>query len=70
MNISGKDIAVEVYQDIQKHIDYLKQKGIVPKLVIVKSCDSEAVHNYISQKVERGKKIGVEVEVLNLTEDD
>lgn len=70
MKISGKELASEVYQDIQKKILLLQHNGIVPKLIIIKSSNVDAVNNYIRQKVKKGKKVGVEVEVVEINKAD
>lgn len=70
MKISGKELASEVYQDIQKKMLLLQHNGIIPKLIIIKSSNVDAVNNYIGQKVKKGKKVGVEVEVVEINEAD
>lgn len=67
MKISGKELAEEVYEDIQKKLMLLKRKKIVPKLIIVKSSNIDAVNNYIGQKIKKGEKIGIKVEVVELS---
>lgn len=66
MKISGKELANQVYEDIQKKLGVLKKNKIVPQLVIVKSNDSDAVNNYIGQKIKKGERIGIQVKVLKL----
>jgi methylenetetrahydrofolate dehydrogenase (NADP+)/methenyltetrahydrofolate cyclohydrolase len=66
MKIIGRDLAREVYEEINTKLVACKNKKITPHLVIVKSLNIDAVNNYIHQKVKRGKKIGVEVEVLDM----
>jgi len=70
MKISGKELASEIYEGIQKKLEYLKKKNIIPKLIIVKSSNIEAVSHYVGQKIKKGKKIGIKVEVLDLRECD
>lgn len=70
MRISGKELAGEVYEDIQKKLTILKGKSIFPKLIIVKSSNIDAVNNYIGQKVKKGEKVGIKVEVLELDDND
>jgi len=70
MKISGKELALEVYEDIQKKIAILEGKKIIPKLIIVKSSNIDAVNNYIGQKVKKGEKIGIKVEVFELNGND
>jgi len=70
MKISGKELASEVYEDIHKKLRQLKRKGVIPKLLIVKSSNIDAVNNYIGQKIKKGEKIGIRVEVLTLSEVD
>jgi methylenetetrahydrofolate dehydrogenase (NADP+)/methenyltetrahydrofolate cyclohydrolase len=70
MKMIGKELAKSVYGELQKKIALLGERDITPQLVIVKSMDIDAVNNYIHQKVKRGKKVGVTVEVLELREND
>lgn len=70
MKISGKELALEVYTDIQKKLEILKKKKIFPKLVIIKSSNIDAVNNYINQKIRKGEKIGIKVEVVELDNDN
>lgn len=65
MKIPGKQLAEKVYEDIQQKITKLKDKGIVPKLVVVKSKNIAAVNNYVKQKIEKGEKIGIKVKLLS-----
>lgn len=70
MKISGKELAREVYQDLQKKLLLLQQNSIVPKLIIIKSSNVDAVNNYIGQKIKKGKKVGVDVEVVEVNDTD
>jgi methylenetetrahydrofolate dehydrogenase (NADP+)/methenyltetrahydrofolate cyclohydrolase len=70
MKLVGKELAVDVYKDIQKKIVLLGKAQIIPRLVIVKSLNIDAVNNYIYQKVKKGKKIGINVEILELSNSD
>ena len=70
MKISGKELAHEVYEDILKKLVLLKEKNIIPRLIIVKSSNIEAVNHYIDQNIKKGKKLGIQVEVFDLNEDD
>ncbi len=70
MKIVGKELASEVYEEIQKKLLKLTKKKIVPKLVIVKSMNIDAVNNYIGQKVKKGEKVGVSVRVLTFEDGD
>jgi len=70
MKISGKELSHEIYEDILKKLALLKEKNIIPKLIIVKSSNIDAVNNYINQKIKKGEKIGIKVEVVELSSDD
>ena len=70
MKISGKEIGAEIYDEVYKKYTILRKNKIVPHLMIIKSCDSSAIDNYIGQKITKAKKIGVQVEVLELTNAD
>ncbi len=70
MKISGKELAGEVYEDIQKKLAILKRNKIIPQLIIAKSSNIDAVNNYIGQKVKKGEKVGIKVEVIELGDHD
>ena len=70
MKISGRELGKEVYEGISKKLIILKEKKIIPKLVIVKSSNIAAVNNYVGQKMKKGEKIGVRVEVVELSDND
>lgn len=70
MKIIGKELAFQVYEEMKGKLLLLNERGIVPKLVIIKSMDIDAVNNYIHQKVKRGKKVGVDVEVVEIKENE
>lgn len=57
------------YIKIYKKRIVLNKNKIIPKLVIVKSNNIDAINDYIGQKVKRGEKIGIKVKVLNLEKD-
>ncbi len=64
MKISGKQLAGKIYEHISRNILELNKKDIAPKLIIVKSIHTDAVNNYIRQKVEKGRALGINVEVF------
>lgn len=68
MKVSGKELALLVYEGISKKLIVLKRKQIVPKLVILKSSNIAAVNNYVGQKIKKGEKVGIKVEVIQLNE--
>ncbi|MFH0773585.1 MAG: bifunctional 5,10-methylenetetrahydrofolate dehydrogenase/5,10-methenyltetrahydrofolate cyclohydrolase [bacterium] len=68
MKISGKELANEIYVDICKKLMILKKHKVIPQLIIVKSSNIDAVNNYIGQKIKKGEKIGIKVNVLELNE--
>ncbi|MBI4973473.1 bifunctional 5,10-methylenetetrahydrofolate dehydrogenase/5,10-methenyltetrahydrofolate cyclohydrolase [Candidatus Roizmanbacteria bacterium] len=70
MKISGKELAAEVYEGIQKKLVILKKRNILPTLIIVKSSNIDAVNNYIGQKVKKGEKVGIKVEIIELVDHD
>lgn len=70
MKISGRELVNDIYIDIKKKVDYLKSNKIIPKLLIVKSSNLDAVNNYIEQKIKKGRQVGIAVEVLSLNESE
>ncbi len=65
MKISGQPLAQELYSQQMQRLSALKEKGIVPRLAIVQSNQSDAVSSYIQQKIKTGETIGVDVEVVD-----
>ncbi|MDO8609742.1 MAG: bifunctional 5,10-methylenetetrahydrofolate dehydrogenase/5,10-methenyltetrahydrofolate cyclohydrolase [bacterium] len=68
MKISGTLLAKELFKEIQKKVEKLKKNEIVPRLIIVKSCDTEAVNKYVSSKIKKGKEMGIDVQIIEFSE--
>ena len=68
MKISGTELAKKLYSDIERKVNKLEKNGIVPKMVIVKSSNAADVNNYIKQKVNKGNKLGIAVELMDCDE--
>jgi len=69
--ISGKEIADQKEIDHVERVKLLKNKGFVPRLVIIQTKDSSVIDMYVRAKKKYAEKIGVIVEHLQVsTEDD
>ncbi len=66
MRIDGKEIAGKILQDLQKEIKILKEKNIIPHLVIVLVGNDPASSSYVRQKRLKGERIGAKITVVNL----
>jgi len=64
MELSGQDIAEEIYQDLQERIAKLKQKNIIPHLVVILVGNNGASLAYVNQKQISGEKIGAQITIL------
>ncbi|MCR4368546.1 MAG: bifunctional 5,10-methylenetetrahydrofolate dehydrogenase/5,10-methenyltetrahydrofolate cyclohydrolase, partial [archaeon] len=61
--LEGKKIAEKILDAAQEDVALLKQKGIVPKLVVLQVGDDPASTIYVNKKHETCLKIGMESEV-------
>lgn len=64
MVINCIDIANKVLKDVENELITFKNKGINPKMVIVKINDDKASEKYVSFKVKKAKELGIEAEVI------
>ncbi len=68
MLLNGKPVADALSADTRRRAAALCEKGIVPKLVILRCGDSDADGAYIRGAVKRGTLCGVTVEVRTLSD--
>lgn len=66
MKIDGKAIAQEILDDLQKRVEKLKQKGIIPHLAIILIGDDPASSTYVRQKELKAEYIGAKSTVHRL----
>ncbi|MCM8772539.1 MAG: bifunctional 5,10-methylenetetrahydrofolate dehydrogenase/5,10-methenyltetrahydrofolate cyclohydrolase [Candidatus Omnitrophica bacterium] len=66
--IDGKIISEKIKEEVKKEIEFLRSKGIVPKLVSISVGENPASSVYINQQKKNCEKIGIDYEVLNLPE--
>lgn len=67
--LTGKPVAAALTEDTRRRAQALGQRGVVPRLVILRCGDNEADGAYIRGAVKRGALCGVEVEVRTLAAD-
>lgn len=67
--ISGKDISQQLIQtNLLPRVEKLKNKNIIPKLVVILIGKDPASHVYVKQKEKLAKKMGLLSEVIRLPE--
>lgn len=64
--IDGKHIAHELNARTAQRVLSLKERGIVPKLVVILVGDNEASRLYVRNKKRTAEKIGIECELITL----
>jgi methylenetetrahydrofolate dehydrogenase (NADP+)/methenyltetrahydrofolate cyclohydrolase len=69
MLIDGRKIAQKILDDLKEKTENLKAKGLVPKLYILTLQDDSASKSYVSQKIIKGREIGVDIEVERIDSD-
>lgn len=67
--ISGKELADQKEIDHVERVKLLKNKGLVPRLVIIQTKDSSVIDMYVRAKKKYAEKIGVIVEHLTINTD-
>lgn len=67
--LTGKPVADHLTADTRRRADLLRQKGVSPRLVILRCGENEADGAYIRGAVKRGGLCGVEVELRTLAAD-
>lgn len=68
--LDGKKVASELYTKLQGKVAALKEKNIVPKLVIVLVGDDPASLSYIKQKRKASEQTGIVSELIHLKPED
>lgn len=67
MEISGKNLAKELQEELKREIENLQERNVIPKLAIVTLGDESSWKTYVFQKIKLGKKLGVETKLINLS---
>lgn len=68
MKINGKEIAQSLFQDLQKRVDALKEKNIVPHVAIIVVGQDPASIAYVGQKQKKAESIGAKATIYHLPE--
>lgn len=68
--ISGKEIAEQKEKDHVERVRILKNKRVIPKLVIIQTVDSPVIDLYVRVKKKYAEKIGIDVEHILATPTD
>ncbi len=68
VKLEGKLIADEILKNLKQGVEKLRQKGIIPTLLVVLVGDNEQSLIYIKQKELKAKEIGARTEVLTLSD--
>lgn len=67
--LTGKSVAAHLTADTRRRADQLREKGVSPRLVILRCGENEADGAYIRGAMKRGGLCGVEVELRTLAAD-
>lgn len=68
--VNGKQLAQKIADGLKQEADVFKQKGIIPKLVIVAIKPDERSQVYIRMKLKRAEEIGIDTEYVDLSGKD
>lgn len=66
MKIDGAAITVEIFENLRKKIDRLREKGITPHLAIILVGDNPASLSYVGRKEKKAAEIGAKTTVIRL----
>lgn len=69
MKIDGKAIAAHIFHDLQKQIDTLKQKNIIPHLAIILVGDNPASVSYVKRKKAKAEELRCSATIYHLQEE-
>lgn len=64
MKVNGTEIAAKLYEDLQKRVNKLKKKRVVPHLVVFLVGENPASVAYVTLKQKKGEEIGAKVTIL------
>lgn len=64
--LDGKRVAQDMYKKLQSDVAGLKNKGVIPKLVIILVGENPASLSYIKSKRKASDEIGVESELIKM----
>ena len=64
MKIDGRQIAATIFEDLQKKVATLGEKGITPKLAVILVGEDPASEAYVLQKKLKGENINAVVEIF------
>lgn len=67
--LSGKEVAKDVYSQLNSRIEQAKSKGVVPGLAAVLVGEDPASQVYVRSKTRRFKKLGLHSETVRLPSD-
>lgn len=63
MILDGKQLAHEICEDLRGRVDKLREHGVIPKLVVVTTGDSDAGAVYAKSKERMAQKLGIRLSV-------
>lgn len=67
--INGRDLSVELKEEMKKEIEVLKESGIVPGLTVVLVGDNPASRSYVNGKKKASTEIGINSNIIELPVD-
>lgn len=65
--VDGKLLAQDIANQLKAQVDMLKQREIIPKLVIVGISPDSRSHVYINMKLKRAKEVGIQASFVDLS---
>lgn len=63
MRINGREISLEILEDLKKRVEKLKEKNVIPHLYIILLSNNVSSESYVRQKILKGNQIGVKITV-------
>lgn len=66
--LDGKELSKKIKENLKDEVDYLKEKGIYPKLAVIMVGNDSSSKIYVKNKSKACKKVGIEFEEFLLDE--
>ncbi len=68
-DLTGKPVADNILKNLKEKIYLLKQKNIIPTLVVFTIGENPSAQYYLNNQIKKGRDIGLNVEAIRLPED-
>lgn len=70
MKISGRKIAEEIKEGLQREIGELSKKGVTPKIAIITLGPESSWESYVIQKLKVAAELGIKTDHINLSDEE